>query len=211
MPVTGDLSVLTILLVAAAQAAACDPADGFDSISAHLEAIHEADQADRRAPIDWARMRENDLARRAHVDAYLDSDCLTTGRDHHTAALIHQHGGEPADYRMAFELAVRAVELGDADAAWLIPRAIDRYFMNQGYRQLYATNSRGFPREEGEGFLMRLWPSAEGVTDDDRRALGVNTQAEQLARIADSNGEAEGRFCETDAEDPPRGVFDGYW
>ncbi|MGJ3233351.1 MAG: hypothetical protein ACFE0P_16300 [Oceanicaulis sp.] len=203
-----------MLMLAAAlslQAAACTPPEGHDSVSAHLEAIREADQADRRNRIDPLVMRENDQARRAHVDAYLAGGCLATGRDHHNAALIHQHGGAPEDYRTAFELAVRAVELGDEEASWLIPRAIDRYFMNQGYKQLYATNSRGFPREDGEGFVMCLWPSVAEISDSDRQALGVRTQAEQRAWVAEMNGEEEGRICEAEAEDPPRGVFDGYW
>jgi hypothetical protein len=195
----------------ALQVTACAPAEGFKSVSAHLEAIREADQADRRERIDGRVMLENDRARRAHVDTYMDGGCLQTGRDHHNAALIHQHGGSPEDYRTAFELAVRAVELGDEEAAWLIPRAIDRYFMNQGYKQLYATNSRGFPREDGEGFVMCLWPSVDGISDAEREALGVRTEAEQLAMIARANGEETGRFCETDAGDPPRGTFEGYW
>lgn len=204
-----------MIAVFAIAALSCTPAKGFQTVSAHLEAIRQADQADRRNRIDAMQMRENDLARRAVVDAYMAQDCLETGRDHHTAALIHQHGGQPEDYREAWRLAVRAVELGDESASWLIPRAIDRYFMSTGYKQLYATNLRGEPRDpeagpEG-GFVMCLWPVADAVTDAEREALGVRTVEEQLAWAAQINEEREGRFCETDAEVPPRGEFPGYW
>lgn len=160
-------------------------------------------------------MRANDRERRAAVEAYLDGGCLQTGRDHHNAALVFQHGGDLEHYRRAWALSVRAVELGDEEAAWLIPRAIDRYFMFAGYRQLYATNSRGELRDPEvgaeAGFIMCLWPVVDAVSDADREALGVNTVAEQLAQIAEWNDEDEGRFCETDAEDPPRSEFPGYW
>ncbi len=160
-------------------------------------------------------MLANDRERRAAVQAFLDGDCLQTGRDHHNAALVFQHGGDLEHYRRAWALSVRAVELGDEEAAWLIPRAIDRYFMSAGFRQLYATNSRGEFRDPEvgaeAGFIMCLWPVVDAVSDADREALGVNTVAEQLAQVAEWNDEEEGRFCETDAEDPPRGEFPGYW
>lgn len=193
----------------------CTPADGYETVSAHLEAIREADQADRRNRIDGLQMRENDRARRALVDAYMDEACLDTGRDHHNAALIHQHGGAPEDYREAWRLAVRAVELGDESAAWLIPRAIDRYFMATGYKQLYATNLRGELRDPDAGpdggFGMCLWPVAGAVSDAEREALGVRTVQEQLAWAAEMNDQSEGQVCDVDAEDPPRGEFPGYW
>jgi len=204
-----------MMLILAALVLECTPPEDFDTVSAHLEAIRDADQADRRNRIDGRTMRENDLRRRAVVDAYMDQDCLQTGRDHHNAALIHQHGGALEDYQDAWRLAVRAVELGDETAAWLIPRAIDRYFMMAGYKQLYATNYRGELRDpeagpEG-GFVMCLWPVADAVTEAQRQALGVNTLEQQLARIAELNEEPAGRFCETDADDPPTGEFPGYW
>ena len=202
--------MLALLISAAVQVAGCDPAAGFDTVSAHLEALREADQADRREGF-GPHVAERDRERLSVAKAYVEAGCLETGRDHHNVALLHQHGREPDDYRDAWFHAVRAVELGDADAAWLIPRAIDRYFMRLGYKQLYATNSRGERREEGEGFVMCLWPSAEAVTEAEREALGVRTIEAQLARIAEANGEEEGRICGTDAQDPPRGVFDGYW
>jgi hypothetical protein len=193
----------------------CSPPADFETVSAHLEAIREADQSDRRNRVEGVVMVANDRERRAAVEAYLDADCLQTGRDHHNAALVFQHGGDLEHYRRAWALSVRAVELGDAEAAWLIPRAIDRYFMFAGYRQLYATNYQGesLDPEAGAdgGFIWCMWPVADSVTEADREALGVNTLAQQMARIAELNDADEGRFCETDAEDPPTGEFPGYW
>lgn len=208
--------VASLALTASLQAAdwACAPADGYGDVSAHLEALRQADQADRRGGM-GREVAERDRERLAQVEVYLQGDCLSTGRDHHNAALIFQHGGAPEHYQTAWRLSVRAVELGDDGAAWLIPRAIDRYFMSQGYRQLYATNSRGELRDpqagpEG-GFILCLWPVVDAVSEAERTALGVRTVEQQLAMIAERNGEDAGRFCETDAQDPPRGVFPGYW
>lgn len=205
---------MVVALILTAFQSGCVAPEAYDGVSAHLEAIREADQADRREGF-GPHVVARDAERLAAVKAYVDAECLETGRDHHNAALIHQHGNEPADYQATWSLAVTAVELGDAEAAWLIPRAIDRYFMNQGYKQLYATNSRGelLDPEAGPdaGYRMCLWPVVDAVSDAQREALGVRTVAQQLDRVARSNGEAEGRFCDGETPDPPRGVFPGYW
>jgi hypothetical protein len=201
-------------LILSALQSACVAPQPYDDVSAHLEALREADQADRREGF-GAHVVARDAERLAAVKAYVEGECLETGRDHHNAALIHQHGDEPADYQTAWRHAVTAVDLGDSEAAWLIPRAIDRYFMNLGYKQLYATNSRGelLDPEAGPdaGYRMCLWPVVNAVTEAQREALGVRTVAQQLDRVAQSNGEPEGRFCDGETPDPPRGVFPGYW
>ena len=111
-----------------------------------LQRLRDADQADRTDPIDEAKMasmRTNDPIRRERVMKLIADGVPVTGRDFHNAALVLQHGQSPEAYRLAHELSIIAVALGDAEAAWLVSRTYDRMLFNMGHRQRFGTQYRG--------------------------------------------------------------------
>jgi hypothetical protein len=114
--------------------------------NAELQALRDADQADRAGPIDKAkmdRMAVEDPKRRARVIELVTAGASVTGRDMHNAATVLQHGGRPDDYRLAHELSIAAFALGDTTALWLISRSYDRLLLRLGHRQRLATQFRG--------------------------------------------------------------------
>ena len=114
--------------------------------NAELQQLRDADQADRTDPIDEAKMasmRTNDPIRRERVMKLIADGVPATGRDFHNAALVLQHGQSPDAYRLAHELSIVAVALGDSEAAWLVSRTYDRMLFNMGHRQRFGTQYRG--------------------------------------------------------------------
>ena len=111
-----------------------------------LQALRDADQADREDPIDQAkmeRMSREDPKRRARVLELITAGAPATGRDFQNAATVLQHGDTRDDFRLAHELSVAAFALGDTSALWLVPRTYDRLLLHMGHRQRFATQFRG--------------------------------------------------------------------
>lgn len=213
------LTALLLLLAAPnvqAQSArdnAC-PAPRRAEASARLEQMRAADEADRTGNATLAEgAPARDLARRQETAAIFAEGCFSTGRDYHNAALIFQHGTVPEHYYQAWLFARRAVELGDSEAQWLVPRAIDRYLLNSGYKQVFATNlvtDRLYLGEAGQGAWC-VWPTVSALTDAEREAAGARPLAAQIERAAGMNANGEGAMCPIDLPDPPRGMFPGSW
>jgi hypothetical protein len=133
-----------------------------------LENIRQADQKDREGQPNVEmvqRINKNDPARRARVLEMIASGMLTTGRDLHNASVVLQHGHDFEDFRLAHELAIGAVALGDREAVWLISRTYDRMLLTLGHRQRLNTQSRG---ETGQ--LMPWDPTS--VNERIRKLLG---------------------------------------
>jgi hypothetical protein len=200
--------------VKARQEAACSTARRGE-VSARLEAIRAIDQGGRQQGAATPYTPQSDLDNRKEVAALFAEGCFTTGRDYHNAAVVYQHGEVPEHYYQTFVWASRAVQLGDSEARWLIPRAIDRYLMNSGFKQLYATNlinDRFFgPVPDSVKVTWCVWPNVSGITDRQRRALGVSTVGQQVARAKGMNTGVSSGTCTIQVPDPPRGTFPGYW
>lgn len=186
------------------------PAEHRAEMSARLEAIRGEDQAERGGGAPAPGMTERDTARRVEVARIFAEGCFETGRDYHNAALVFQHGPTPEHHYQTWVWATRAVALGDAEAAWLIPRSIDRYLMISGYKQLFATNlSRPF--NGSDAGIWCVWPVVAAVDDEQWAAMGVRSLAEQLEVARGMNEGGEGRECAMDLPDPPAGSFPGIW
>jgi len=127
-----------------------------------LQQLRDSDQADRTDPmteVKMASMRTNDPIRRERVLKLISDGAPVTGRDFHNAALVLQHGGSTDAYRLAHELSIIAVALGDKEAAWLVSRTYDRMLLHMGHRQRFGTQYRG----------VRLMPMDETAVNDRMR------------------------------------------
>jgi hypothetical protein len=185
-----------------------------NSRSAELKALADADQADRSVEFsnlpekEIKKISERDDQRRKRVGEIFAEGCLRVAADYNSAALIFQHGSAPEHFFQTYIWASRAVALGDPSARWLVSRGIDRYLMNTGSKQLYAT--QGF--SEGERGCSCLWPVEESATDEDRKKIGADTMAERLKWIDGLNtGKTCGpaAVCDIEAKPVPKGSVPG--
>jgi hypothetical protein len=113
---------------------------------AELQRMRDEDQADRGGSMDQAalaRMRTNDSVHLALTLRLVAGGVLATGRDMHNAATVLQHGGAADNYRLAHELSVAAIVLGDTSAVWLVSRSYDRLLLSMGHRQRLNTQYGG--------------------------------------------------------------------
>ncbi len=138
----------------------------------------EEDQADRKphdepAPDGKAIVRRDQEREKRIKELYVAGE-LRTGKDFHRAALILQHGHEPEDYLLAHELCIVAIDKGDHEAIWLAAASEDRFLMNIGQPQRFATQYKS----DSPGEPMHLYMVGEGVTD----ALRADFHAPSLER-----------------------------
>ena len=136
--------------------------------NAELQKMRDEDQADREDPIDqakMARMEANDSVHQARTLELIEEGAPKTGRDMHNAATVLQHGGTPESYRLAHELSIAAIALGDTTALWLVSRSYDRLLLSMGHRQRLNT-------QYGGAAAAPMPLDTTGVNDRIRVALG---------------------------------------
>ncbi len=156
--------------------------------NSELKRLHDEDQADRTPPkgkeIDWAIVGPRDKSRLQRVKELLAQNKLQTGNDYYRAALVLQHGQEPEDFLLSHEFCVIAMAKGknDKDTKWLAVSSEDRFLMNIGRPQRFATQFRS----EGNG-PIRLYQVGAGVTDEMRRIMGLHSLAEVKAHEIELN------------------------
>jgi hypothetical protein len=122
--------------------AAPEPSVAVDVDNADMQAIVDADQADREPALqdlDWAQLAERDAARRTRVRTLLDAGQLRTGKDFASAALVFQHGATSNDILLAHVLAMTAVAQGGTDSRRLAAITLDRYLERVGQPQVFGT------------------------------------------------------------------------
>jgi hypothetical protein len=191
---------------------ACTSED-LDRASRHLLELQNADQASRSGE---DTDPSEDTRRRAEVAIIYAEGCLQRAGDFHHAALVFQHGNSPEHFYQAWFFASQAVELGDESAKWLVPRAIDRYLLNTGYKQLFGTNlvTPYIWDSTSEDFYFCLWPVDERLSDQTRVDYGIKPLSElREPHIRSDNEKLNPNTgeCSISAESPPRGMFPGIW
>jgi len=158
----------------------------LETVNAELYQLYMEDQADRSQEIgDWSVVAEADRRRRQRVLEMLAAGEVEAADDQFHAAMILQHGDEPAHYEKAHELARRAAELGPSPgvpARWLAAAAKDRHLLSLDRPQIYGTQYR---MEDGVVVLAPIDETA--VTDQERREWDVPTLAETRASLAARN------------------------
>jgi len=151
-----------------------------------LARLFREDQGDRTSkdgkPIDWKVVDARDKAREQRVKELYANNQLHTGADHYHVAMVLQHASAPEDYLLAHELCVVAISKGDERAKWLAAASEDRFLMEIGRPQRFATQFRSVGNSP-----MRLYQTDQGVTDELRRTLNVPTLAQAKEREARMN------------------------
>lgn len=151
-----------------------------------LARLYKEDQSDRQPkdgkPIDWKVVDPRDKLREKRVKELYAGNQLRTGADYYHVAMVLQHATTAEDYLLAHELCVVAISKGDERAKWLAAASEDRFLMQIGRPQRFATQFRSVGNSP-----MRLYETDQGVTDELRRALNVPTLAQAKEREARMN------------------------
>lgn len=116
---------------------------------------------------DYADLRQRDRNRRERARQILSEIADPESSDFYHAAWLFNHGDEPDEARLAYELASESAASGHADAKWLAAAAFDRWCMYRGSRQKYGTQI------VPDGIGYRLWDVEPETTDDERARFGV--------------------------------------
>jgi hypothetical protein len=145
-----------------------------------LAALYAADRREHNPqtapPQTYEELRERDRKRRERVAEMITADELQTAEDYFHAAQLFHHGDTINDFEQAYNLAVKAAEMGHRPARWMAAAACDRWLIEQGKPQKYGTQYNG----DGE----RLWlvEVDPATTDDERAAWDVPSLSEALRR-----------------------------
>lgn len=158
--------------------------------------LFDADQSERRA-LRQASAEEMqdaakalflaDIKRRTRTTVLLRCGALTTAADYYGAAFIFQHGDHPDDYLRAHALAMAAMKLGHPKASWIAAATLDRYLLNIGKPQIFATQFSGSPGDDGRFVYDLDILDAELVGDAVRVELGARTLEQAKAQAREMN------------------------
>jgi hypothetical protein len=114
------------------------------SVSKELAYIHNTDQGDRFT-LRWLRP-ERDAVRLSRVLEFHEQGLIAGPVDQLNAAMVLQHGGDSAHYRLAHELAKAALDGWVAtprwskhEAEWLMKATYDRWMLSIGKPQVHGT------------------------------------------------------------------------
>lgn len=179
--------------------------------SQELQKLVKEDQDDRNEPIDWERVLPRDEARRKRIGEIFGEGCFKTAEDYAAAALVYQHGNVPDHFFQTFLWAKRAVELGDSSQKRLMAMGIDRYLLNIGHKQLFATQASK-PAMNDCWCLVEL----EKSFPEKRRVEAAQKSLSEALQWVDSLNEAQpsckpARFCTKHLKDSPKGTVPGFW
>lgn len=157
--------------------------------NAELIEIYEKDQNDRKTDdINWQEVGKRDSLRRIRVDKILSSNKIKTAKDYKNAAMVYQHGNDSTDYGKAVRLMKKAIQLDSTIDKWLFAATTDRYLLSKGEPQIYGTQYHKMGDDP--------WKLAEidttKISDAERIKYGVETLAEQRAKVKQMNSENHG-------------------
>jgi hypothetical protein len=188
--------------------------------SEELQKIYDEDQSDYRAeiaanpeaPLDQKKIEQmgrNDLKRRKRVGEILGEGCFTKSADYVAAAMIYQHGNAPDHYFQAFLWSKQAVLLGDVHEKDAVAKAVDRYLVSVGHKQLFGTQL--FKALSSSCFCLQ--PTEESFPDSTREEYLPNEASYGMTFLNDYNGtnNCPEPYCSTHLAPSPRGTVVGFW
>jgi len=176
----------------------------------------KADQADRqdwagKTPEEMQEVVQRDVARRKRVGEIFGEGCFSKAEDYAAAALVYQHGDVPDHFLQAFMWAKRAVELGDDGQRRLMALAIDRYLVNIGHKQLFA--SQASKPDMKPGTCWCLQPIEPSFPEDLRKEIGGQSLKEAFGWLEELNQgtDCPNVECAQPLEPSPAGTIPGFW
>jgi len=189
---------------------ACESPE-YEQRAQELQVIVKADQDDRQTMPLPPEVVVRDQARRMRVGEIFGEGCFKSAPDFSAAALVYQHGSVPEHFFQTFLWAKRAVELGDASQKRLMGMGLDRYLVNIGKKQLFA--SQAYKLSE-EGACWCLQPVERSFPDSLRIEYTGHTFDDALKWIEQLNQGTScpaAHECAIELEPSPAGTIPGFW
>ena len=162
-------------------------------VSERLKSLFDEDQRYVSEPADWTdperlldqlgqnflKQRDDEAsAHRVEVLQLLQQGKITLAADLYHAAMIYQHGTCTDHFKLANELAARAMTLEYQPACWLYAASRDRYLLAIGRPQQFGTQLHW---DKFRGWYM---PALDfRTTDEDRAKYDVPPIAELWGRL----------------------------
>jgi hypothetical protein len=179
--------------------------------SAELKSIAAADQADRENNVLKPGALERDRLRRMRVGEIFGEGCMLNADDFYSGAIVYQHGDRPEHFFQTYVWANRAVELGKDDARIWIALGIDRYLVNSGKKQLFATQ---FNKPDLKPETCWCLEQTEAAFSDKRRkAITGRGYSDSLSYLNELNKglKCKSKQCDKPLANNPAGSLPGVW
>jgi hypothetical protein len=137
-------------------------------VEQRLKVLFETEVAARKTEsTNWNSVKVEDAQRRAEVKKYLAVGKVVSGLSQYYAAMLFQHGNCLEHYRLANQLAEKAMNQGVAPARLLYAETMDRFLRNDGKPQKYGTQ---YSQVDGK---WELDPVDPATTDEERAKFDV--------------------------------------
>lgn len=175
-----------------------------------LQEIVDADQADRKSLELSKQIILRDQKRRMRVGELFGEGCFRESKDYAAAALVFQHGETSDHFFQAFLWAKQAVDLGDSSQQKLMVMAIDRYLLNKGQKQLFATQIIKFENDP----CWCLQPVEKSFPESKRKKVTGKGLEDVVHYIRSLNSElkcSKPVECVKNLKPTPRGSIPGFW
>lgn len=203
-----------VILIGAARAqqvlGSCDSAV-YEKRSLEIQAIAKADQEDRQTMPLTAAVHLRDLKHRMRVGEIFGEGCLKSPADFAAAALVFQHGSVPEHFLQTFYWSKRAVELGDTKQKRMMGLGLDRYLVNTGQKQLFASQAS---KHNNTGDCWCLEPVERSFPDSKRQEYTERTLADAFKWVDELNKGTtcpSAIECTTDLRPSPASTVVGFW
>ena len=159
----------------------------LESVNAWVYGMFQADQRDRfsyKEGDDWGQIAFKDSLRGERIKNIYAKGDLKVSDDFYHAAMILHHSTDSSDYRLANQLAMKAVELDSTSdkARWLVAATTDRYLLKIGKPQIYGTQ---YNYKDGHWTLEPI--DIKAATDKDREFFRVPSLSEAQRKINEMN------------------------
>lgn len=178
--------------------------------SAEIQKIVDLDQKDRSNHSVTPDVQKRDNDRRKRIGAIFGEGCFKSAKDYANAALVFQHGDRPDHFFQTFIWAKRAVELGDSSQKRLMALAIDRYLVNTGHKQLFASQAY----KEGASPCWCL-QEVESTFPKKLRIEYMGSSLQDQEDWVDSLNKGKEckkkNYCRQNFLDSPSGSIPGFW
>jgi len=182
--------------------------------SKELAEIVKADQDARKnfqnmSQEDMQKMSIDDSKRRMRIGEIFAEGCFSAAEDYAAAALVFQHGVVPEHFFQTFLWAKKALELGDNKQMRLMALGLDRYLVNSGYKQLFASQATK-PNSEKCWCLHQI---EKRFPENIRKKYMGNTLEKQISWVNELNkGQScPNVYCGQNLKKTPRGTVPGFW
>ena len=172
-----------MLLTWAAIAATGDPCADAGAVatnSARLRTLFDEDAADRASHS--KDVYKNDTRRIKEILGLQRAGALCTPTDKYLAASVVQHSQQLDEMKIAYDLAVEAMNGHAASADWLVALTFDRYKIMRGLPQWYGTQYA--TRDD----KRCIYPVDPATTDAERALHSIPPIAEAYARVLTDAG-----------------------